>query len=147
MARGYLCANPALMNDRFVAVLAVAVGSALGGLARWSLTTSIQMRAGLAFPWGTFSVNATGALLLGFLMRIALATPAITPEWRLFLTTGFCGGYTTFSTYSYETAVLVEHGEYGRAATYALGSVVVSLISMFLGFMLARVLLTARGRP
>jgi fluoride exporter len=134
------------VNERYFAVIAVALGSALGGLARWSVTVAVQSRAGLAFPWGTFSVNATGALLLGFLMRVALATPAISPEWRLFLTTGFCGGYTTFSTYSYETAVLVEHGEYGRATSYALGSVVVSLIAMLLGFMLARLLLTARGR-
>jgi CrcB protein len=126
--------------------MAVALGSALGGLARWTVTIAVQSRAGLVFPWGTFSVNATGALLLGFLSRVALATPAISPEWRLFLTTGFCGGYTTFSTYSYETAILIEHGEYGRATTYALSSVVVSLVSMFLGFMLARLLLTARGR-
>lgn len=126
--------------------MAVALGSALGGLARWTVTIAVQSRAGLAFPWGTFSVNASGALLLGFLTRMALATPAISPEWRLFLTTGFCGGYTTFSTYSYETAMLIEHGEYGRATTYAVASVVVSLVAMFVGFMLARLLLAARGR-
>lgn len=134
------------MNERFVLGTAVAIGSALGGLARWSITSWIQARAGLAFPWGTFTVNATGALLLGFLSRVALATPAISPEMRLFLTVGLCGGYTTFSTYSYETAVLVEHGEYGRATAYAIGSMLVSLVALFLGFMLARLLLTARGR-
>ena len=133
--------------ERFVDLVMVGLGSAFGGIARWWLTISIQSRSGLAFPWGTFSVNATGALLLGFLIRVALASPAISPEMRLLLTTGFCGGYTTFSTYSYETAVLVEHGEYGRAATYALASVLVSLAAMFLGFMLARLLLATRGRP
>lgn len=135
------------MNERFLLAAAVATGSALGGLARWSVASWIQTRAGLAFPWGTFTVNATGALLLGFLTRVALATPAISPEVRMFLTVGFCGGYTTFSTYTYETAMLVEHGEYGRAAIYAVGSMLVSLLSLFVGFMLARLLLTARGRP
>lgn len=148
MARLYLHANPdPHVNERILLGLAVAFGSALGGVARWMIGSWIQLRAGLAFPWGTFAVNGTGALALGFLVRFALATPAIGPEMRLLLTTGFCGGYTTFSTFSYETAVLLEQGEYGRAATYAVASVLVSLVAMFIGFGMARALLVARGRP
>jgi len=135
-----------LVSDRVLLGLAVAIGSALGGVARWLIGTWIQLRAGLVFPWGTFAVNTTGGLLLGFLVRFALGTPAVSPEMRLLLTTGFCGGYTTFSTFSYETAVLLEQGEYGRATTYVVASVVASLVAMFAGFLLARVLLMSRGR-
>ncbi|HJQ19718.1 MAG TPA: fluoride efflux transporter CrcB [Gemmatimonadaceae bacterium] len=135
------------MNERALLTVSVALGSAVGGVARWALTAWVQTRAGLAFPWGTFLVNASGALLLGFLARFALATPAIGPEMRLLLTTGLCGGYTTFSTFTYETAVLLEQGEYGRASTYVVASVLVALIAMFAGFLLARALLVARGRP
>jgi CrcB protein len=134
------------MNETLLLALAVAAGSALGGVLRWALGNWIQLRGGLAFPWGTFVVNATGALALGFLAPVALATPAIGPELRLLLTTGFCGGYTTFSTFSYETALLLEQGEYGRASTYVASSVLVSLIAMFAGFMLARAVLLARAR-
>lgn len=146
MTPPYLHANPASVNERVLLAIYVAAGSALGGVARWAIGSWIQLRAGMAFPWGTFTVNTTGALALGFLVRVALATPAISPEMRLLLTTGFCGGYTTFSTFSYETAVMLEHAEYGRATVYVVVSVLASLIGMFFGFMLARALLMSRGR-
>jgi CrcB protein len=85
-------------------------------------------------------------LLLGFLMRYALATPSVSAEMRLLLTTGFCGGYTTFSTFSYETATLMEDGLYQRAAGYMLGSVIVALLATFCGFILARELIAFRAR-
>ena len=80
------------------------------------------------------------------LMRYALATPSVSAELRALLTTGFCGGYTTFSTYSYETATLLEDGQYGRAGTYALASVVLALVATFAGFVLARELIALRER-
>jgi CrcB protein len=98
----------------------------------------------MAFPWGTLVINVSGSLLLGFLVRYALATPGISVELRALLTTGFCGGYTTFSTYSFETAALLEEGQYGRAGAYAAGSVVLALVAMFCGFVLARELITLR---
>jgi CrcB protein len=116
---------------------AIAVGAAAGGVSRFYLTVAVQQRMG-SFPWGTLLINITGSLLLGFLMRYALATPAISVEFRMLLTTGFCGGYTTFSSYSYETAVLLENGSYGRAALYSIGSVLLALLATFAGFMLAR---------
>lgn len=125
---------------------AVAVGAAAGGVSRYYLSLAIHNRVGAAFPWGTLLVNVTGSLLLGFLMRYAIATPSVSAEMRLLLTTGFCGGYTTFSTFSYETAMLMEDGQYERAATYAVASVIVALIATACGFLLARELIAFRAR-
>ena len=125
---------------------AVAIGAAAGGVSRYYLSLAIHNRAGAAFPWGTLAVNVTGSLILGFLMRYAIATPSVSAEMRLLLTTGFCGGYTTFSTFSYETAMLMEDGQYERAATYAVASVIVALIATACGFLLARELISLRAR-
>jgi CrcB protein len=95
---------------------------------------------------GTLIVNITGSLVLGFLMRLALSTPAISAEVRTLLTTGFCGGYTTFSTFSYETMILVEDGQYARGAAYVLASVVFSLFAVWLGMVGARELMALRAR-
>jgi CrcB protein len=123
----------------------VAVGSAVGGAARFALSSVIQQRAG-TFPVGTLVVNITGSLILGFLMRYALGSTSVSAETRALLTTGFCGGYTTFSTFSYETVTLVQDGDYRRAATYVLVSVVVSLAATFIGIVAANELLSARVR-
>ena len=123
---------------------AIAVGAAAGGVSRFYLTVAMQQRFGDAFPWGTLLINITGSLLLGFIIRYAVATPSMSLELRLMLTTGFCGGYTTFSAYSYETAVMLEKGDYGRAAFYSIGSVVLALLATFCGFILARALIGAR---
>jgi CrcB protein len=128
-------------------VWAVAVGAALGGVARYYLGSTIQQRLGAGFPWGTLCINVSGSLLLGVIIRYALATPAMSVEMRALLTTGFCGGYTTFSTYSYETAMLLEEGRYERAGLYALGSVLLALAATACGFLLARELIAFRGRP
>jgi CrcB protein len=125
---------------------AVAIGAALGGVARSYLGSAIPHRVGPTFPWGTLVINVSGSLLLGVLMRYALSTPSVSAELRALLTTGFCGGYTTFSTYSYETATLLEDGQYGRAGVYAMASVVVALVATFAGFVLARELIALRER-
>lgn len=126
-----------------IPALYVAFGGALGSVSRYLLGVAIQSRAG-SFPTGTLVINITGSLLLGFLMRYAMETPAIGPDMRLLLTTGFCGGYTTFSTFSYETARLLEDGELDRAALYVALSLLVSLAATFVGFSLARGLLALR---
>ena len=125
----------------------VAIGSALGGVARFGLSGFIQQRAGPGFPMGTLVINITGSFLLGMLMRYTLQSEIVSPEVRTMLTTGFCGGYTTFSTFTYETAVLLEDGEYSRASLYIGASVLVALLGMFLGFALANQLIALRGRP
>jgi CrcB protein len=122
----------------------VALGSAVGGASRFALSTFVQQRASSAFPFGTLIVNITGSLILGFILRYALASPSVSAEVRALLTTGFCGGYTTFSTFSYESIALIEDGDYRRAAIYIVLSVVLSLVATFLGIATAGQLLAAR---
>jgi CrcB protein len=127
--------------------IAVLIGGAIGSLARLILGAAIQQRVGLAFPVGTLVINVTGSMLLGFLMRIALDTTAVTPVMRALLTTGFCGGYTTFSTFSYETLDLLREGLYARASVYVASSVALGLVGTFAGFAAAHgILALARAR-
>jgi fluoride exporter len=131
---------------QFSASIAVLIGGAIGSLARLFVGAAIQNRVGPGFPVGTLVINITGSALLGFIMRFALDTNAVTPAMRAFLTTGLCGGYTTFSTFSYETADLIQEGLYGRAGIYAASSVALGLAATFAGFALAHgILALARG--
>jgi CrcB protein len=124
--------------------LYIALGSAVGGVARFALTGIIQQRVMTPMPIGTLVVNLSGSLVLGFIMRYALGTASVTPEVRALLTTGFCGGFTTFSTFSYETVTLAEDGDYRRATLYVLASVGLSLLGTLGGVMLAREVLVLR---
>jgi len=127
-----------------MAVFYVAIGGAVGSAGRYLLTVLIQSRVGAVFPVGTLLVNVSGALLLGFLAHYTANSPGVSGEMRLMLTTGLCGGYTTFSTFSYESVRLIEDGEYGRAGAYVGMSVALSLVGIVAGFSLARALLAAR---
>jgi CrcB protein len=122
----------------------VALGSAVGGVARYLLGGWIQQRAGTTFPIQTLLINVTGSLLLGFLQRYALESVAISPEIRAMLTIGFCGGYTTFSTFSFETVRMLEDGDWKRAALYMSLSVILSVGAAVLGIMAAKELLLLR---
>jgi CrcB protein len=127
-------------------ILYIAIGSAIGGVGRYAIGGVLQQRFGLAFPIGTLVVNVVGSLLLGFILRIALGGTQLSPETRIFLTTGFCGGFTTFSTFTYDTAVMFESGQYRRAALYVTLSIVLSLLATFAGFALAQSALIFRTR-
>jgi len=116
----------------------VAVGSAVGGVFRLLMTAFVQERIATTFPLGTLLVNIIGSFILGFVIKYALATPAVSPEVRALLTTGFCGGFTMFSTFSFETASLIEEGQYARASIYIVASVLLSLLATFAGFAVAR---------
>jgi CrcB protein len=122
----------------------IAFGSALGGAARYLFGGWIQDRAGAGFPVGTLVINVTGSFLLGLLYRYAADSAAITPEVRAMLTIGICGGYTTFSTFSYETVRLLEEGEFGRAGLYIALSILLSVAAAFLGLMAGRELVALR---
>ena len=116
----------------------VALGSAVGGVTRVLVGSSIQERFTGAYPMGTFIVNITGSLALGFLMRYALATPTVSAEMRALLTTGFCGGYTTFSTFSYESFTLGRADRFVSAAVYVAVSVTGGILAACAGYLLAR---------
>lgn len=113
----------------------VAAGSALGGVSRWWLGGIFQKWFAAGFPGGTLVVNVTGCLLIGALMRYTMDSSAVSPEMRALLVVGFCGGYTTFSAFSYETLRLAQDGEWGQVALYIGGSVLLSLAAVALGWM------------
>ena len=115
----------------------IAFGSALGGAARYSLGGLVQRWAPGEFPLGTLAVNVIGSLVLGFLIRYTLETPAVSTEVRAFLTIGFCGGFTTFSTFSFEAATLLERGEWSRLAVYAGLSLLLTIAGVVIGTALA----------
>lgn len=123
----------------------VALGGAVGSVARYLLSILMQARSGAGFPLGTLVINISGSLLLGFLLRYALDSSAISPEFRALATTGFCGGYTTFSAFSYETAILIDAGDWKRASLYVTLSVVGSVAGTFLGMAGARHFLTLQS--
>lgn len=123
----------------------IAAGSAIGGVGRYLLGGMVQRWAGTTFPVGTLLINITGSFLIGAIVRLAVDSAWITPEVRAFLTIGICGGYTTFSTFSYETAVMIEDGEWGRVSLYIGASVLLSLLATFAGFMAARAALGVRA--
>jgi fluoride exporter len=127
-------------------LLYVALGSAIGGVSRYLVGGLVQRLWTTTFPTGTLFVNFSGCFLIGVLLRYAIDTPSFSPEVRALLTIGFCGGYTTFSTFSYETMALMNSGEWLRAAVYVFASLVFSLAGTFLGTALARELILLRER-
>ncbi|UOG75090.1 fluoride efflux transporter CrcB [Hymenobacter tibetensis] len=118
----------------------VATGGAVGSVARYLLQLAVARHFTTPFPLGTLLVNVLGCLLIGLFYALAEKGTISTPELRLLLTTGFCGGFTTFSTFSYETLTLFENGEYVLVALYLAGSVFLGLLATFAGVALVRAL-------
>jgi CrcB protein len=110
----------------------IALGGAVGSALRYLIGGAIQRSSASGFPVGTMFVNVAGCFLIGVFVRYLLNMQT-SAELRALLVVGFCGGFTTFSTFSFETVGLIEGGEYGRAATYVLASVVVCLMATFAG--------------
>ncbi len=119
--------------------LLVALGGALGSALRYGLGAWVQGHLGPGFPWSTLLVNALGSFLIGAVVRLSLEG-ALSGEARLFLAVGVLGGFTTFSSLSYETLALLQDGEPLKALTYALGSLVLGLLLVFLGYRLGGIL-------
>jgi CrcB protein len=119
-----------------VLYLYLAAGGVIGTLARYGLGQWIPGWAGTGFPWHTLFINLSGSLVLGFAMR-AFQTLPVTPEVRGLVAVGFCGAFTTFSTYSFETVTLIQEGQWGRASLYAAGSVALGVLAVFAGMTLA----------
>lgn len=119
-------------------VLWVALGGAIGSVLRFGVSEVMRRIPALAgLPWATLSVNVLGSLVLGWFLRWAVAGD-VTPQVRALVAIGLCGGFTTFSTFAFETATLLEAGQVGRAALYAGLSVGLSVAATFAGYALAR---------
>ena len=119
-------------------LLAVGVGGGLGALVRYFVAGAIQSAAWPGYPWGIFVVNITGGLAMGLIVELSALKISLTPEMRAFLTTGILGGYTTFSTFSLDSVLLIERGQYGTAAVYVVGSTVLSILALFAGLWIVR---------
>src|ERR1700761_8890330 len=123
---------------QFGVLLAVAVGGGFGSLLRYFVAGAIQSAAWPGYPWGIFIVNITGGLAMGIIVELAALRISMTPETRAFLTTGVLGGYTTFSTYSLDSVLLIQRGAYASATFYIIGSAVLSILAVFAGLYLVR---------
>jgi CrcB protein len=134
---GYPGGIAAGMVVKMAPFLAISLGGILGANARYLVSLYVAERFGAAFPYGTFLINVTGSLVIGFFLTLAVEKLAIDPLWRLFFATGFLGAYTTFSTYTYEAAVLLRAGSYGPALLYLFGSVLVGMVGVFAGILAA----------
>lgn len=121
-------------------VLWVAIGGALGSAARYGVNVWSARLLGAEFPWHTFIVNIVGCFAMGALVELLALKLNVGNDARAFLTTGILGGFTTFSAYSLDFALLVERKTYGAAAAYGVGSVAFSLIAVFAGLSLVRTL-------
>jgi CrcB protein len=117
------------------------VGGALGSMARFWLTGAMAWLTGPRFPWGTLLINVLGSLVIGLVAGLTLVPERVGwhPDLRIFLMTGVCGGFTTFSSFSLQTLELLQAGEMGSAAFYAIASVLLCVSFTWAGFVLARV--------
>jgi len=117
--------------------LYIAIGGALGSVARYWVGSSIAERMGFKFPYGTLIVNITACLLIGFTITYMSDRGALSQAWRFLIPIGFIGAYSTFSTYEWETLSELRSGSFVLAALYAGGSLILGLLAVWGGAMLA----------
>lgn len=123
--------NPGLLG-------AIALGGALGSVARYVTATLVVQATGTGFPWGTLTVNVIGGFLIGVIAELIASRWSVPPELRGFLITGILGGFTTFSAFSLEMVGMIERHSFASAAAYVIGSVVLSLGATFIGLWAVR---------
>lgn len=121
-------------------IIMVGVGGMAGSIARFLASTYITKYFLSLFPFGTFIVNVTGCLLIGLLYGLSSRYQWFDSDWRLFLATGFCGGYTTFSSFSAENMQLIQQSMYGTFALYSIASFSLGLLAVFIGFQAIRLI-------
>ena len=119
-------------------IFLIAIGGALGSVARYLLSSFVLRATGTLFPLGTFVVNAVGCLVFGIIAGAATERVQLAPGLRLFLLTGILGGFTTFSSYAFESFGLLQDGQFAAALINILGQVVAGLLGMWIGFAVSR---------
>jgi CrcB protein len=117
----------------------IGTGSFIGGVSRYLTSRFIQNTVISAFPFGTFTVNLVGGFLIGLFYGLAERGNISNPEWRMFLTVGFCGGFTTFSTFTSENMVLLKDGNFFHFALYTSLSVFLGLTATYLGQFITKI--------
>lgn len=119
-------------------IIYIAVAGSLGAISRYEMAGLAHRWMGTGFPYGTLAVNVIGSFVIGLVMQISLSTDLIPPAWRLAMTVGFLGAFTTFSAFSYETLGYLEDGAWLTAGVNILANVLLSVLAAFLGVSLAR---------
>lgn len=119
-------------------VIFVGLGGLIGSIARYLVAIGLSAYATSAFPFATLLVNILGCFVIGLVFGLIDRGSTLSPEWRLFLTTGFCGGFTTFSTFSYESLRLMQDGEYIYLFVYVTVSLVAGFAATFGAIALVR---------
>lgn len=119
-------------------LIAIGLGGAIGSVLRYIVQLGISRVSQLSFPFGTFVVNIIGCFMIGLFYAFFEKNASVSVDWRLFLITGLCGGFTTFSTYSYESLMLVKQGNYLYFFLYVILSVALGLLATLGGLLLVR---------
>jgi fluoride exporter len=119
-------------------ILLVGAGSAIGGIVRLLIGKSIMQVFQYPFPLGTFIINISGSFLIGILYALYGKSGNLSPSALLFLATGVCGGFTTFSAFSYENLLLLRSGNYMMAMVYITGSIIIGLLAVFAGYAIGK---------
>ncbi len=123
-----------------MAYLIVFLGGGLGAALRHGINLLAARFAGTGFPYGTLFINVVGSLAMGLLAEYFALKAGLPQRWRLFMTTGILGGFTTFSAFSLEAALLYERGQIAGAAVYVIASVVLAIGALFVGLAIVRAL-------
>jgi fluoride exporter len=118
--------------------LMIAIGGALGSLARYLVGFAVSSRMGTRFPYGTFVINLSACIIIGFSLTLMSQRTGMNPAWRFLIPVGFIGAYSTFSTFEWETFVSLQAGAYLIAALYISLSCLFGLLAVWLGALLAR---------
>ncbi|MGA9671618.1 MAG: fluoride efflux transporter CrcB [Terracidiphilus sp.] len=120
--------------------LLIAFGGALGSMARYWVGTAVANRMGTKFPYGTFVINITACVIIGFSLTVLAKRADLNPAWRFLVPVGFIGAYSTFSTYEWETLSTIRTGAFLLAALYAVSSLILGLAAVWAGSVVAEIL-------
>lgn len=118
----------------------IAVGGAMGAIARFWVDSAVANRLGTKFPYGTFIINMTACLLLGFSVTFLARRTDLNPAWRFLVPIGLLGAYSTFSSYGWETLSMLRNGAFSMASLYAFGSLFLGLVAIWSGILIAQII-------